>query len=624
MMPFLMYLFKMLICSGILYLYYRAALQDKRFHRWNRFYLLTSVIISLTVPAIEFTVTDKAKPLDSGPITLLQAVESTHVYLEEIGGNGQTSFSWESAAAIGYLVVSVCLLIGFAAAIVKIYSLLRRHVHYRLYNIRFIRSRASGTPFSFLNFIFWNEDIDLSSPAGQQIFNHEMAHVEEKHSIDNLFLQLVLIIFWCNPFFWIMRRELKMIHEFIADEKAIKGAGAEALASLILQASFPGKFNSFVNPFFQTSIKRRLLMISKTNGTSFRYLSRLAALPLIAFTVFAFTVRTTTSLPATHLLRPFKVVIDAGHGYQNGKATGAVGNGVYEDDLNLAIVKAVSASNRNRDILVILSRPGNELVSLQDRVQLAKDQGADLFLSIHLSAIPPGSAEQSGMEILVSAKNTAFQSQSELFGSALQKALSSKYQVASGLQKKKGGIFVLDKNVCPSVLLECGYITDADDRSQVITEEGQNRLAARILEAIEVYAVQAEKTAPSGSEEASGQTPTSGQSLGGNQQAATGKSEKASVDEILWARFLNQELLPIAEQYRKKLGTGTFVVRLKFIVEKDGRLSTPGILSNPVAGLGEKVASILSRSPRWKPGMNNGKIVRSYQEMPFTIVVSES
>jgi len=623
MMPIFIYLFKMLICSGILYLYYRLALQDKRFHRWNRFYLLASVIISLVVPLLEFTVVRDAAPVEKGSIAILQAVESSHVYLEEMGGSRGSHLSWESFVGGIYITVSVALLIAFAAALLKIYRLLHQHSNYRLNNIRFVRSRENGTPFSFLNFIFWNEDIDLSSPSGQQIFNHELAHVEEKHSVDNLFMQLVLIIFWCNPFFWIMRRELKLVHEFIADEKAVEGAGAEALAALILQSSYPNQFNSFVNPFFQTSIKRRLLMISKTHRSSFRYLSRLAALPLIALTIFAFTVRTTNSPRPTELVRPFKVIIDAGHGYQDGRATGAVAGDVYEDDLNLAIAKAVASANRNTNIEVILSRPGNELVSLQDRVAKAKTENADLFLSIHLSAILPGGADQSGMEILVSSKNTAFQAKSELFGSALQQSLSGQYVVASGLQKKKGGIFVLDKNVCPSVLIECGYLSSAADRSVVVSEEGRSRLAGRILEAIEVYAVQAEQTlSPQMNVENTSYNASSSEGVLAHKQPA-GQSSKPAVDEKLWAKFLNKELIPIAEDYRNKLAPGTYVVRLKFTVEEDGKVSTTGILSSPVQGLGERVASILGRSPKWKPGMMNGKVVRSYQEMPFTIVVSE-
>jgi beta-lactamase regulating signal transducer with metallopeptidase domain len=75
--------------------------------------------------------------------------------------------------------------------------------------------------FHFFNFIFWDEEIDIQTETGQQIFQHELVHVKEKHTLDKLFIQLLLVVFWCNPFFWLIRRELKLIHEFIADKKAV-------------------------------------------------------------------------------------------------------------------------------------------------------------------------------------------------------------------------------------------------------------------------------------------------------------------------------------------------------------------------------------------------------------------
>jgi beta-lactamase regulating signal transducer with metallopeptidase domain len=90
-----------------------------------------------------------------------------------------------------------------------------------------------------------------------------MVHVEEKHSVDKLFMQLVLIFCWCNPFFWLIRKELHAIHEFIADQKSVDQQDTAAFASMILQAAYPKHYPALVNPFFQTSIKRRIIMLTK-------------------------------------------------------------------------------------------------------------------------------------------------------------------------------------------------------------------------------------------------------------------------------------------------------------------------------------------------------------------------
>ncbi|MCK7556945.1 hypothetical protein MKQ70_18770 [Chitinophaga sedimenti] len=83
----------------------------------------------------------------------------------------------------------------------------------------FVVSEKVMSPFSFFRYIFWNRETRLESPEGQQILQHELAHLTEKHSIDKLLLEVITAFCWINPFFHLMKRELALIHEFIADKK---------------------------------------------------------------------------------------------------------------------------------------------------------------------------------------------------------------------------------------------------------------------------------------------------------------------------------------------------------------------------------------------------------------------
>ena len=132
--------------------------------------------------------------------------------------------------------------------------------------INFINTNAKGTPFSFFNNIFWNDKIDISTSTGKQIFQHEVAHVQEKHSYDKIFINIILIFFWCNPFFWLIRKELNMIHEFIADKKALEDSDTAAFAAMILQATYPQQQFSITNNFFHSPLKRRLIMFTKNKN----------------------------------------------------------------------------------------------------------------------------------------------------------------------------------------------------------------------------------------------------------------------------------------------------------------------------------------------------------------------
>ncbi|MGZ3938561.1 MAG: M56 family metallopeptidase, partial [Flavisolibacter sp.] len=333
MIAFTYYLLKVIICSGILFLYYHIALRNKSFHQWNRFYLLFSIGIALVAPIIQVGIVHYTSGEANKAIQILKVFQSEGGYEEEVKIHAQNGVSQEQWLMLAYVVTSGILFAGFVLSLKRINSILRSHTIQWIEKIKFVSTKVAGTPFSFFNFIFWNEEIDLRTETGKQIFQHELVHVREKHTLDKIIIQLVLVVYWCNPFFWLIRRELKLIHEFIADEKSVGEHGTAALAAMILKSSYPAQFNTLTNQFFQTSIKRRLAMLSKIQHAKINYLSRLLALPIVAATVLAFTLKTKTILtPVTNLEKTMTVVIDAGHGtMEDGKPNGVSVDGVSED-----------------------------------------------------------------------------------------------------------------------------------------------------------------------------------------------------------------------------------------------------------------------------------------------------
>ena len=71
-----------------------------------------------------------------------------------------------------------------------------------------------------MNHIFWNSKLPIDSQIGQQVFRHEWLHASQRHTLDLVFMKIVLAIAWINPFFYILRNELLAVHEFSADEFA--------------------------------------------------------------------------------------------------------------------------------------------------------------------------------------------------------------------------------------------------------------------------------------------------------------------------------------------------------------------------------------------------------------------
>ena len=280
MLPYAYYLLKVMLCSGILFSYYWLLLRNKVYHRYNRFYLLAALLVSLVMPLIEINIWHKADTAAQS-IKLLQAVTGSNEYLDEIVlTSRQNYFTSEQLVLLLYLLTCFIFCTLFIQVLLKIRTLLKQHQQTVVDNICFVNTTAKGTPFSFLKYIFWNDNIDRNTTTGNQIFKHELAHVQQKHSYDKLFINAILIFFWCNPFFWLMRKELNIIHEFMADKIAVEDSDTEAFAAMILQATYPQHQFALTNPFFYSPIKRRLIMLTKNNNTKAGYIGRVLALPL--------------------------------------------------------------------------------------------------------------------------------------------------------------------------------------------------------------------------------------------------------------------------------------------------------------------------------------------------------
>src|SRR5450631_3499308 len=283
------YLIKCIISSGILTAYYWCALRNKKFHYYNRFYLLSVLLISLIVPLLHFRWFSLSQPAQPYINTILSAISPASGLR---GATATAGFSYKLLLAGIGILVSVSLLIILIFRIFRLYYLKRIHPHTRMNGFDLIETELGQAPFSFLDNLFWKNSISLDSEDGDKIFRHELTHIRQKHTYDKLFSQAVVCLFWMNPFYWLIQKELNMIHEFIADETSVKDGDATSLARMLLQAHNAGAYLDPSHSFFYSPIKRRLIMITQSKKTSHSYLRRVLALPvmLLAVSLFSFTV----------------------------------------------------------------------------------------------------------------------------------------------------------------------------------------------------------------------------------------------------------------------------------------------------------------------------------------------
>ncbi len=407
---------------------------------------------------------------------------------EEVIVNGHTALSFEQIALYALAVTTTLLLAFLCRRIYNIYRLKKKYPLQQFSEFDFVNTDIPSAPFSFLKNIFWRNDISLDETTGKQILRHEIIHIKQKHSWDKLFMQFMLCFYWMNPFYYLLKRELYLIHEFIADEKAVKHSDADAFAKMLLTAQF-GKFNFLpAQSIFYSSIKRRLVMLSTSRKPQFSYLRRLMVMPLIASIVclFAFTIQTNTTnnfMQKIKASKPFVLVVDAGHG---GKDDGAIGNGLYEKNITLKLAQKIKELSSQYGIDVVLTRNNDVYMSPQEKSNFANTQNADALISVHANA--ELHSQQSGFEVVLSSKNKKFTDNNQVLGSAILQNLSNDFKTQQALQQKKVGILILDESNTPSALIECGYLTNAADANNLKDDAKIELMAKNILQGVAMYA----------------------------------------------------------------------------------------------------------------------------------------
>jgi hypothetical protein len=196
--PALWYLGKMTLISAILYGYYRAFLRNASFHPYNRWYMLGSVLLSIVLPLLHIPI--PTGWMGGGPYAgVFSAIaggggssgERTPVILT--GPSHSLLYEWFHGrngwfGGWGGLYILYGMVCGvFAGLLIRsLYYLLRlpgRYASSRVKGVRFFQTGEPGTPFSFLNLLFWNKELPLDTEQGQFILRHELYHIRQEHTL---------------------------------------------------------------------------------------------------------------------------------------------------------------------------------------------------------------------------------------------------------------------------------------------------------------------------------------------------------------------------------------------------------------------------------------------------------
>ncbi|MDA9554705.1 TonB family protein [Pelobium sp.] len=414
--------------------------------------------------------------------------------------------------------------------------------------------------FSFFSKIFVNDQL----PQKEQIKKHEQTHAKQFHSADVIFLELLSIINWFNPIIYLYKKSIRHIHEFIADEEALHlQNNKKDYALLLFSKSFGVNPNSLTNNFFnQSLLKRRIQMLQKPKSRKTAILKYGLSAPLFLLAMILSSATISKSNVVKVLERK---------------------------------VKPTQAINAKIETVVENISKINETINPETGVDTPKVET--------LAAFPGGTQ-------------------------AFNKFIATNLNYPKDAKDKK----IQGKVVLSLVVKKDGSLTDINVLKGI--GGGCDEEAIRVLKLSQNWypaihntkAIDSKLTLPIDFRLDNTASNTDGTAdvmvVNGDKPIEQDNAVFSNVEVLptfpggveAFRKFLNENLRYPAQARENNISG---IVYLTFIVEKDGGLSNIKIVRGIGAGCDEEAVRVLSLSPKWNPGVQNGKIVRVSYTVPI-------
>lgn len=254
--------------SGIFLLCYLLFLHKEKNHQLNRFYLLFSLVFSSLLPFIKFTV------------SVQHLIPNTQSFLITV--------TEAPAIPFGMILYVAGAALFFILFFLRLFKVLRQIIgkHYiEMNGLKVIDNPEQKVPFSFFHYVvvdsttFELDELDL-------VLRHEAAHAQQWHTLDILFVELLGVICWFNPFVWAYKSALKSQHEYAADAAVIhSNVPRNDYFDLILKQIRHQNRLAPVHSFGATAVKSRIrMMIAPVHGRH-RWMRYLSVIPMSALLI---------------------------------------------------------------------------------------------------------------------------------------------------------------------------------------------------------------------------------------------------------------------------------------------------------------------------------------------------
>jgi len=295
------YLIKSIICSGLLFAVYHFILEREKMLRFNRFYLLGAMVFSLLVPLVTIEIPSQTARQAFADNPVSQSIVNTAA-----DNAGQEVTAQESTAPPAYL---PSLLYGLVAAALLLRTGFQTLVIFRSKSGRqvvpFETARLVLTPgdipvYSFFHFIFIPQKAFNNQSIPKEILTHELAHARQMHSLDILFTELLIALWWFNPLLLLYRRAIRLNHEYLADDAVLAGpTGVKEYQLMLLDSLLAQRTTVLASSFNHPVTKKRLAMMTTNINRHIQFAKKAFVALLLPVLALVLAEKTYSQQPAS-------------------------------------------------------------------------------------------------------------------------------------------------------------------------------------------------------------------------------------------------------------------------------------------------------------------------------------
>lgn len=260
----MLYILKSGLLLIVFFAVYKILLENEKMFRFNRAYLLVSIIFSLIIPLQLFSIDSPfSKKIATIQLDGIMIVTDRSV-LNKINYSEIVMYF----LSVVYVVIVAILIVRFIRNVFSFYSRMKKNKVEIVKGQKVVLTKEQVLPHSFWNAIFINQEDYKNGKIPSELIAHEKAHLEQKHTLDILFVKVLQIVFWFNPIFILFEKAIRLNHEFLADEAVNKEFGeVRNYQNLLLNFASNKQTIALASAINYLITKKRLIMMTKKEST---------------------------------------------------------------------------------------------------------------------------------------------------------------------------------------------------------------------------------------------------------------------------------------------------------------------------------------------------------------------